>query len=258
VDSLIHSTALIDESADIADSVTIGPYSIIGPNVSIDANTIIGPHVVVAKNTRIGKDNHIFQFASVGENPQDLKYDSEVTWLEIGDRNQIRESVTIHRGTSQDEGLTRIGDDNLFMAYTHLAHDCRVGNKVILSTQATVAGHVYIDDGAIIGGLAGIHQFCQIGSHCMIGGGSIVLKDVPAYIMTGGNPASAFGMNFEGMKRRGYAKDIIANLKDAYRIVYRKNLTLDKAFQQIEELPSSEQLSCFTDSIKQSKRGILR
>lgn len=254
----IHPTAVIDDTVQFATDVIVGPYTVIGPNVSIDAGTRIGPHVLIARNTRIGKDNRVFQFASVGEDPQDLKYAGEDTWLEIGDRNQIRESCTLHRGTVQDQALTRIGNDNMLMAYTHVAHDCQFANGIVLSTQATIAGHVHIDDGAIVGGLVGIHQFCKIGAHCMLGGGSIILKDVPAYVMTGGNPAAAYGMNFEGMKRRAYDKATIHTLKEAYKIVYRKNLTLDKAIETLQTLDPSPQLDCFIDSLKQSTRGILR
>ncbi len=255
---LIHPTAIIDPSAQVEDGVSIGPFAVIGANAEIGAGTRIASHVVIGRNTRIGKDNNIFQFASVGEDPQDLKFAGEDTWLEIGDRNTIRESCTIHRGTTQDEGLTRIGSDNLMMAYTHIAHDCQIGNDNVLSTQATVAGHVKVGNGANIGGLAGIHQFCHIGSYCMIGGGSIVLKDVPAYVMTGGNPASAFGMNFVGMKRRDYSRETIANLKEAYKLVYRNNLTLEKALEEVATLPQSAELDCFVESIKKSTRGILR
>lgn len=255
---LIHPSAIIDDSAKLADDVRVGAFSVIGPEVEIGSGTVIAPHVLVSKCTRIGKNNRIFQFASIGEDPQDLKYAGEQTWLEIGDGNQIRESCTLHRGTTQDEGVTRIGNNNLLMAYVHVAHDCQFSNDIVCSTQATIAGHVKIDDGAIVGGLAGIHQFCHIGSYSMIGGGSIVLKDVPAFVMTGGNPASAFGMNYEGMKRRDYEKSVIANLKEAYKIVYRKNLTLTQALEQLAELPESPQLTSFIDSIKQSTRGILR
>ena len=258
MNNLIHLTAIIDNSAEIAEGVSIGPYSVIGPNVKIGSGTRIASHVLIARNTRIGKDNQIFSFASVGEDPQDLKFSGEETWLEIGDRNKIRESCTIHRGTVQDNALTRIGNDNLLMAYTHIAHDCQLGNEVILSTQATIAGHVKIDNHAIIGGLAGIHQFCHIGSYCMIGGGSIILKDVPAYIMTGGNPATAFGMNYEGMKRRGFDTETIAALKEAYKIVYRKQLTLEKAIEQIEVMPASKELDIFIHSLKNAPRGIIR
>jgi len=255
---LIHPTAIIDETAKLADNVRVGPFSVIGPHVDIGSGTVIGPHVVISKYTRIGKNNQIFQFSSIGEDPQDLKYAGEETWLEIGDDNRIRESCTLHRGTVQDKSVTRIGNNNLLMAYVHVAHDCQFSNNIVLSTQATVAGHVVIDNGAIVGGLVGIHQFCHIGSHCMLGGGSIILKDVPAYVMTAGNPASAFGMNYEGMKRRGYDKEIIANLKEAYKIVYRKNLTLDNALEQLADLPTSPQLDSFINSVKQSTRGILR
>lgn len=256
--TFIHPTAIIDESAKLASDVRVGAYSIIGPHVVIGSGTVIGPHVVVSKYTRIGKNNQIFQFSSIGEDPQDLKYAGEETWLEIGDNNRIRESCTLHRGTVQDKGLTRIGNNNLLMAYVHIAHDCVFENDIVLSTQATIAGHVKIDHGAIVGGLVGIHQFCHIGAHCMLGGGSIILKDVPAYVMTGGNPASAFGMNYEGMKRRGYDKSVIANLKEAYKIVYRKNLTMEQALEQLAELPASPQLASFVQSLKQSTRGILR
>jgi len=255
---LIHPTAIIDETAKLADNVRVGPFSVIGPHVDIGSGTVIGPHVVISKYTRIGKNNQIFQFSSIGEDPQDLKYAGEETWLEIGDDNRIRESCTLHRGTVQDKSVTRIGNNNLLMAYVHVAHDCQFSNNIVLSTQATVAGHVVIDNGAIVGGLVGIHQFCHIGSHCMLGGGSIILKDVPAYVMTAGNPASAFGMNYEGMKRRGYDKETISNLKEAYKIVYRKNLTLDNALEQLADLPTSPQLDSFINSVKQSTRGILR
>ncbi len=256
--NLIHPTAIIDDSAELSKDVAVGPFSVIGPNVKIASGTRIASHVLVARNTQIGKDNQIYSFASVGEDPQDLKFSGEETWLEIGDRNRIRESCTIHRGTVQDKGLTYIGNDNLLMAYTHIAHDCQLGDDVILSTQATIAGHVKIDSHAIIGGLAGVHQFCHIGSYCMIGGGSIILKDVPAYIMTGGNPATAFGMNYEGMKRRGFDKETIASLKEAYKIVYRNQLTLEKAIEQLEAMPVSKELNIFIHSLKKAPRGIIR
>lgn len=256
--SNIHSTAIIEDGAKLADNVSVGPYSIIGGNVEIGAGTVIGPHVVISGHTKIGNENKIFQFSSIGEVPQDLKYKGEDTRLEIGHRNEIRESSTVHRGTIQDKGLTSIGDDNLLMAYTHVAHDVQIASDVILSTQATIAGHVKIDRGTLVGGLVGVHQFCHIGAYSMLGGGSIILKDVPAFIMTGGNPATAFGMNFEGMKRRGYDKETIRQLREAYKIVYRKSYTLEKALSELLAMPSSDELNLFVHSLQNAPRGIIR
>lgn len=256
----IHSTAIIDPSAQIADDVTIGAYSIIGADVVIGSGCQIAPHVVIKGSTTIGKNNRIFQFATIGEDCQDKKYHGERTFLEIGDNNVIRENCTIHRGTVQDNSLTKIGNGNLLMVNTHIAHDCMVGNDCIFANNAGLAGHVKVGNSVIVGGNTGIHQFCQIGSYAMMGGASLVLKDIPAYVMVSGNPAQAAGMNFEGMRRRGWSSETITLLKRAYKIVYRQGLTLDVAVAQLEQeiLPICPEVSAFIDSLKASTRGITR
>jgi UDP-N-acetylglucosamine acyltransferase len=232
---LIHPTALIDPSAQIDPSVRIGPYSIIGPQVSIGAETVIGPHVVVDGFTRIGQRNRIFQFASIGAECQDLKYAGEETWLEIGDDNTIREACSLHRGTAQDHGITRIGNHNLLMVNTHIAHDCVVGDHCILANNVGVAGHVQIGDWVIVGGNSGIHQFCRLDAYSMVGGGSLILKDVPAYVMVSGNPSAAHGMNYEGMRRRGWSKETINALRLAFKAVYRQGLTTVQAIDVLSQ-----------------------
>lgn len=256
----IHPTAIIDGSAKIADDVTIGAYTIIGPDVEIGAGCEIGPHVVIKGPSKIGCNNRIFQFATVGEECQDKKFRGERTFLEIGDNNVIRENCTIHRGTVQDQGITRIGSNNLFMVNTHIAHDCVVGDDCIFANNAGLAGHVKVGNGVIVGGNTGVHQFCQIGSYAMMGGASLVLKDIPAFVMVSGNPAQAAGMNFEGMRRRGWSSETITLLKRAYKIVYRQGLTLEVAVQQLEQdiLPVCPEVALFIDSLKASTRGITR
>lgn len=255
---MIHPTAIIDTGAELASDVQVGPYSIIGPGVRIGAGTVIGPHVVIKGPTVIGEHNRIFQFASVGEDCQDKKYRGEPTRLEIGNHNVIREHVSIHRGTVQDQGLTRIGDDNLLMAGVHVAHDCMIGSHNIFANTTGIAGHVHIGDGVILGGMTGVHQFCRIGSYAMTAGCSLVLKDVPAYVMVGGNPAAARSMNFEGMRRRGWSADLIALLRRAYKLVYRQGLTLEQALTELDQLPQSPELALFVDSLRASERGITR
>lgn len=256
---MIHPSAIVDPRAELAPDVEVGPYSIIGPDVVIGAGTVIGPQVVIKGPTRIGRDNRIFQFASVGEDCQDKKFKGEPTRLEIGDRNVIRESVTIHRGTVQDQGLTKIGDDNLLMVGVHVAHDCVIGNGNIFANTTGLAGHVHVGDGVILGGMTGVHQFCRIGSYAMSGGCSLVVKDIPAFVMVGGNPAAAHGMNFEGMKRRGWSPEVIATLRRAYKTVFRQGLTLEKALEELEpQLAECEQLKLFVDSLRASTRGITR
>ncbi len=257
---LIHSTAIIDPSAVIASDVKIGPYSIIGPNVTIGSGTTIHSHVVVGGYTRIGERNEIFQFASVGEICQDLKYAGEETWLEIGDQNKIREHCTLHRGTIQDQSLTKIGSHNLLMVNTHIAHDCVIGSHNIFANNAGIAGHVHIGDFVVVGGNSGIHQFCKIDSYSMIGGASLILKDVPAYVMVSGNPAHAFGLNVEGMRRKGWSKDIIMGLREAFKLIYKSGLTTEQAIQKIREdiLPSVAEAQLLIDSLLESKRGIVR
>lgn len=227
--TVIHPTAIIDPSAVLAADVVVGPFSVIGAGVVIGAATVIGPHVVICGQTSIGARNRIFQFASVGEEGQDKKYKGEPTRLEIGDDNVIREFCSIHRGTAQDKGLTHIGHRNLFMTSVHIAHDCVIGDDNIIASGSGVSGHVHIGDHVILGGMTGVHQFCHIGSYAMTAGCTLLVKDVPTYVMVGGNPAAAFGMNFEGMRRRGWSAETINTLKRAYRLVYRESLTLDAA-----------------------------
>ena len=257
---LIHPTAIIDSSAVIAADVQIGPYCIIGPQVTIGEGTKLHAHVVVGGYTRIGKNNEIFQFASVGEVCQDLKYAGEETWLEIGDHNSIREHCSLHRGTVQDQGLTKIGSHNLLMVNTHIAHDCVVGNHNIFANNVGVAGHVQVGDYVVVGGNSGIHQFCKIDSYSMIGGASLILKDVPAYVMVSGNPAHAFAMNVEGMRRKGWSKDVIQALRQAFKLIYKEALTTEQAIQQIRTdlLPEAPEVQLLIDSLEQSKRGIVR
>lgn len=257
---LIHSTAIIDPSAQIDPSVTIGPYSIVGPDVTIGADCHIGPHVVISRWTRIGARNRIFQFATIGEDCQDLKYRGEETWLEIGDDNVIRESCTFHRGTVQDEGLTKVGNSNLFMVNTHVAHDCVIGNGCVFANNVGVAGHVKIGDSVIVGGNSGIHQFCRLDSYSMVGGASLIVKDVPAYVMASGNPSKAHGMNFEGMRRRGWSSETISGLKNAFKIVYRQGLTKEQAIVALIEdiLPQHPEVQLLIDSLQRSDRGITR
>ena len=255
---MIHPQAIVDKTAQIAEDAEIGPWTYIGPNVTIDSGTVVSPHVVINGPTTIGKGNRIFQFASVGEDCQDKKYNGEPTRLEIGDNNVIRENCTIHRGTIQDESVTKIGNGNLMMAYVHIAHDCVVGDDNIFANNATLAGHVKVAHGAILGGFSGIHQFCQVGAYSMASMGSMVVKDMPAFVMVSGDTAKAHGMNFEGMKRRGYSKETIATLRKAYKTVYRQGLTLKAALVQLELLESSAELQLFIDTLKSSSRGIVR
>ena len=256
---LIHSTAIVDPSARIALDVQIGPYSVIGPNVELGEGTKVESHVVIKGPTRIGRNNHIFQFSSVGEACQDLKYNGEPTWLDIGDDNVIREGCTLHRGTVQDSSVTKIGNGNLLMANVHVAHDCVLGNHVIVANNVALAGHVHVGDYAILGGFTAVHQFCHIGPHCMTGAGSVVLKDIPAYVMANGNSVSPHGMNTEGLKRRGFSEGAIKNLRQAYKIIYRQGLTLEAAIARLNEIcVDSGEISILIDSLKQSSRGIIR
>lgn len=255
---MIHPQAIVDENAKLAADVEVGPWTYIGPDVTIDSGTVIASHVVIKGPTSIGKNNKIYQFASVGEECQDKKYKGEPTRLEIGDNNVIRESCTLHRGTIQDNSLTRIGNGNLLMAYVHVAHDCMVGDNNIFANNASLAGHVHVGNGAILGGFSGVHQFCHIGSFAMASMGSMVVKDVPAFVMVSGDTAKAHGMNFEGMRRRGYSPETIQQLKLAYKTVYRKGLTLQDALAQLDSMNATEELSLFIESLKQSNRGITR
>mgnify|MGYP001813667750 FL=1 len=256
---MIHPTAIISESAKLADDVQVGPYSIIGDNVEIGRGTRIDGHVVVNGPTTIGEDNHIYQFASIGDDPQDKKYADEPTTLEIGDRNTIREFCTISRGTTQDKGETILGDDNWIMAYVHIAHDCVIGNKTIMANNATLAGHVHVGDWVIFGGFSGAHQFCKIGAHAFIGMYAGVNRDVPAYVTVSGTPGVPRGINSEGLKRRDFSAEQIRNIKDAYRLVYRKGLKLSEAIEEIAARAESQpELNLFLDTLRSSDRGIVR
>jgi len=255
----IHPQAIIDPSAKIGRNVEIGPWTWIGPDVEIGDDTQIMSHVVIKGPTKIGKNNRIFQFSSVGEECQDKKFAGEATRLEIGDNNIIRESCTIHRGTTQDQGITKIGSGNLLMAYVHVAHDCVIGDDSIFANGTTLAGHVHIADNVILGGGTMVHQFCKIGLHSMSAGGSIVLRDIPAYVMASGQSASAHGLNTEGLKRRGFSSDLILTLKRAYKVVYRKGLKLSDALEALSDIANeTPEVAIFTDSIKNSDRGIIR
>ncbi len=257
--TLIDSHAIIHPSARLAANVQVGPWTYIGPDVEIDEGTVIASHVVIKGPTRIGKNNRIFQFSSVGEDTPDLKYKGEPTRLVIGDNNIIREGVTIHRGTVQDRNETTIGNDNLLMAYVHVGHDSVIGNHCILVNNVALAGHVHIDDWAILSGYTLVHQFCKIGAHSFSGMGSAIGKDVPAYVMVNGSPAEAKNINAEGLRRRGFSKDAITVLTRAYKTIYRRGLTLEEALQELEPLlAQTPQLQLLVDSLRQSTRGIVR
>lgn len=256
---MIHSTAIVDPAAKIGTNVEIGPYSIIGPDVEIGDNSVVGPHTVIRGHTRIGRDNRIFQFCSLGEVPQDKKYAGEPTRLEIGDRNVIREFCTFNLGTVQDVGVTRIGDDNWIMAYVHIAHDCQVGNKTTFANNSQLAGHVVVEDWAILGGFTGVHQFCRIGTHVMTAVSTVILQDVPPYLMAAGNTATPYGINVEGLKRRGFTADSITSLKRAYRTLYKSGLLLEEAKLKLaEDAKTQPDLKRLVDFLEVSKRGIIR
>ncbi len=256
---MIHSTAIIHPGAKLGPGVSVGAYSIIGPHVEIDKNTWIGPHVVVTGHTKIGCDNRIYQFCSIGEAPQDKKYAGEPTQLIIGERNTIREFCTFNLGTTQDAGVTRMGDDNWIMAYVHIAHDCQVGNKTTFANNAQLAGHVHVDDWAILGGYTGVHQFCRIGAHTMTAVGTVVLQDIPPFVMAAGNTATPFGINAEGLKRRGFSPDALMALKRAYRILYKSGLMLEEARIKLsDEAKLHHELQPIVDFLATSKRGIIR
>jgi UDP-N-acetylglucosamine acyltransferase len=259
--SLIHPTAIVDLKADIDSSVQIGPYAVVGPDVRIGAGTKIGPHTTIEGKTTIGTNNHIFQFASIGAAPQDKKYNNEPTELIIGNSNTIREFVTINRGTAQDQGVTRVGDDNWIMAYVHVAHDCIVANQCIFANSTNLAGHVQIGDWAILGGYTGIHQFCKVGAHAMSGVGSVVLHDIPPFVMVSGNTAQAHGINTEGLKRRGFSADDIAQIRLAYKTLYKNGLTLVEAKIALREqakTSGSASIALLSRFLESVTRGIVR
>ncbi len=256
---MIDGRAIVDPSAQVAEDVHIGPYSIIGPGVEIGPGCHIGPHVVIKGPTRLGRGNKIYQFASIGDDPQDKKYAGEPTRLEIGDGNVIREFCTINRGTVQDQGLTRIGNDNWIMAYVHIAHDCVVGDHTILANNASLAGHVRVGDYAILGGFTLVHQFCRIGAHSFSGMNSVIAKDVLPYLMVAGHMAEARGLNSEGLKRRGFSSEALRALKQAYRIIFRSGHTLEEAKARLAPLAAEHgEVAAMLDFLAQAGRGIVR
>ena len=255
----IHPTAIIAPDARLEEGVDIGPYAIIGRDVTIGKNTVVGPHAVIDDYTQIGEGCRIFQFCSIGAPPQDLKFGGEKTGVQIGNFNTIREYVSIHRGTTADTGMTTIGDHNLLMAYVHIAHNCSLGNHVIIGNSTGLAGHVFVEDYAIVSPLSGVHQFCRIGAHCIVGGASAVVKDIAPYTMANGNRATLFGLNLIGLQRRGFPETSIAALKQAYRIIFRSDMLLEEALEKTEkEVADCPEVRHFINFIKESKRSICR
>lgn len=255
----IDPRAVIEPGAKLAPDVIVGPYAIVGAHVEIGPGCRIGPHSVVTGWTRLGANNQIFQFSSIGDAPQDKKYAGEPTRLEIGDRNVFREYVTVNRGTTHDEGVTRIGNDNLFMAYTHVAHDCRIGNHVVMANVATLAGHVEIGDHVIMGGLSAVHQFCKIGAHAFIANNTAVTRDVPPYIMAVGQPAEPHSVNATGLSRRGFTPEQVRNVKNAFRTLYRSELPLETALERLREAAATQpEVATFVEFIGRSTRSLVR
>jgi UDP-N-acetylglucosamine acyltransferase len=256
---VIDPRAVVSPQAELAADVTVGPFSVIGPDVQIGPGSVVGPHVVINGPTRIGAENRFFQFASIGDAPQDKKYRGEPTRLEIGDRNVFRESCTVNRGTTHDKGVTRVGNDNLFMAYSHVAHDCLIGDSVVFANCAALAGHVEIGDFVTLGGLTAVHQFVKIGAYAFVGGGAIVTRDVPTYVMVAGNPAEPHGVNLIGLKRRGFTEDQIRNIREAYRILYRSDLKLAEAVDKLRALGETQpEVQTLVEFIGTSSRSLVR
>ena len=255
----IHETAVVHPNAEIAKDVKIGPYAIIGEHVKIGEGTEVGAHAVIRGWTRIGENNEIFNSASIGQEPQDLKFQGEKSFLEIGANNTFREFTTIHRGTEEGGGVTKIGSGNLFMAYTHVAHDCEVGDDIVMANSATLAGHVEVEDSAVIGGLSGVHQFVRIGKMAMVGGDSKVVKDVPPYVLVDGHPAAANGINSVGLRRNDVNPDVRQKIKEAYRILYRSNLNVSEAIEKMDqELDNSDMIEYFLRFLRNAQRGICK
>ncbi|MDB5795225.1 MAG: UDP-N-acetylglucosamine acyltransferase [Noviherbaspirillum sp.] len=259
----IHPSAIVDPKAELDGSVEVGPYSVIGPHVKIGARTKVGPHVVIQGHTTIGCDNTFYQFSSIGAEPQDKKYAGEPTRLEIGDRNLIREFCTFNLGTAQDAGVTRLGNDNWILAYVHLAHDCQVGNNTIFSNNAALAGHVQVGDWVILSGFAAVHQFCKIGAHAFVGMNTSLTQDVPPFVLLSGNPAAPHGINIEGLKRRGFTRAQIADIRNAYKLIYKSGLTLEEAKTalvkaELETPESAIHLRAMREFLDGSTRGIVR
>ncbi len=256
---MIDPRAIVSAQAEIDADVEIGPYSVIGPGVSIGKGTWVGPHAVINGPTRIGRDNKVFQFASIGDAPQDKKYRGEPTRLEIGDRNVFRECVTVNRGTTHDRGVTRIGNDNLLMSYAHVAHDCQLGDQIVMANCATLGGHVEVGDWVIFGGLSAVHQFTKIGAHCFIGNNAAVTRDVPPYVMAIGQPAVPHSVNSEGLKRRGFTPAQILNIRRAYRTLYRSGLKLAEALERLDAVAREQpEIAPFVSFIRRSARSIVR
>lgn len=256
---MIHPTAIIDPKAEIASDVEIGAYSVIGADVRIGSGTRVGNHVVIQGPTTIGRDNHIFHFCSLGEQPQDKKYAGEPTTLEIGDGNTIREFCTFNRGTVQDAGATRLGNNNWVMAYVHIAHDCQIGSHTIFANNSSLAGHVIVHDHAILGGFTLVHQFCKIGAHVITAVGSVVFKDIPPYITAAGYDAKPHGINSEGLKRRGFTPEAMLQLKRAYKTLYKSGLTLEEAKAQLrEQLQECDEVGILLEFLDTASRGIIR
>ena len=256
---MIHKTAIVDPAAKLGNNVLVGAYTIIEANVEIGDDCQIGPHVVIKSHTKMGNKNKIYQFSSIGEDPQDLKYKGEETYLEIGTGNIIREYCTINRGTHEGGGVTKIGNNNLLMAYVHIAHDCVLGNHIILANNASLAGHVQIDDYVGLGGLSGVHQYCRIGTHSFAAGGSMINKDVLPYLMVSGYYAKPFGLNTIGLKRRGFSDERISDIKAIYKIVYRKGLSVQDSIAEIkEQFLDSEDAKLFLEMLEDTDRGFVR
>lgn len=259
----IHSTAIVDPQAELADDVRVGAYSVVGPNVAVEAGTLIDSHVVLTGRTRIGRNNRIYSFCTLGEIPQDKKYAGEPTRLLIGEGNTIREFTSINVGTAQGGGVTRIGSDNWIMSYVHIAHDCTVGDHTVMANLTQLAGHVAVGDWAVLGGMVGVHQFVRIGSHAMCGGGSTLVQDVPPFVLCRGSPAQPYGINVEGLQRRGFEEVTIAALKRAYRTVFREGLTLAQAREQLQSgseagAAAREALGELMEFLATPGRGIIR
>lgn len=256
--SLLHPTAIIAPGARLADDVQVGAYSIIGEHVEIGAGTVVGSHCVIDGHTTIGKNNNFYRFCSIGGMPQDKKYAGEPTRLEIGDGNTVREYVTINTGTIQDVGVTRVGDDNWIMAYVHIAHDCQVGSHTVIANGVQFAGHIHVGDWAIIGGLTAMHQFVRIGAHCMIGGTSSIRQDVPPFVIGAGDPFRPVGVNSEGLSRRGFDAEAVSNVKNLYKLLYRRELKVEEALEQMKALPDTPEKAIMVEFLEQSHRGIVR
>jgi len=253
---LIHETAIVSPGAKLGKNVSVGPWTYIGPDVEIGDDCVIHSHVVIKGPSKIGKGNEFYQFSTIGEDTPDKKYAGEATWLEMGDNNIVRENVTIHRGTVQDKGITKIGNNNLLMAYVHIAHDCVVGDNTIFANNASLAGHVHVEDWVILAGMVGVHQFCRLGAHSFIGLDTIVLKDIPPYVMASGSTAEPKGINSEGLKRRGFDAEQILDIKRAYKELYRKGNTLEEALNNLDQ--DKEHIAVMKSFIQGTSRGIIR